>query len=60
LLSEKDGWNHIYTIDVMARTMITKGDYDVMAFDQVDEADGVIYFTARLITLRKNTCTVLK
>ncbi|MBE9668680.1 S9 family peptidase [Mucilaginibacter boryungensis] len=46
-LSEKDGWNHIYTVDRDGKQeLITKGDYDVISIDQVDEADGVIYFTA--------------
>jgi dipeptidyl-peptidase-4 len=46
-LSEKDGWNHIYTIDRDGKEqLITKGDYDVINIDLVDEAGGVIYFTA--------------
>jgi dipeptidyl-peptidase-4 len=46
-LSEKDGWNHIYTIDRDGKEqLITKGDFDVIDIDQVDEADGLIYFTA--------------
>ncbi|MES2275375.1 MAG: S9 family peptidase [Bacteroidota bacterium] len=46
-LSEKDGWNHIYTIDRDGKEqLITKGDYDVVSIEQVDEAGGLIYFIA--------------
>jgi dipeptidyl-peptidase-4 len=46
-LSEKDGWNHIYTVDRDGKEqLITKGDYDVISIDLVDEAGGLIYFTA--------------
>lgn len=46
-LSEKDGWKHIYTIDRDGKEqLITKGDYDVISLNLVDEAGGMIYFTA--------------
>lgn len=46
-LSEKDGWNHIYTVDRDGKEqLITKGDYDVISVANVDEADGLIYFIA--------------
>ena len=46
-LSEKDGWRHMYKISIDGKeTLLTKGDYDVISFDQLDEANGYIYFTA--------------
>lgn len=46
-LSEKDGWNHIYTIDRDGKEqLITKGDYDVISVQLIDDADGLIYFMA--------------
>jgi len=46
-LSEKDGWNHIYTIDRDGKEqLITKGAYDVISVELIDEADGLIYFMA--------------
>src|SRR6201996_7595497 len=46
-VSEKDGWRHIYKISTEGKeTLITKGDYDMIALNCVDEADGYVYFTA--------------
>jgi dipeptidyl-peptidase-4 len=45
--SEKDGWMHIYKIDRDGReTLLTKGNYDMISINLVDEAAGVIYFIA--------------
>jgi dipeptidyl-peptidase 4 len=46
--SEKDGWRHLYKIsrDGKTETLITKGNYDVMGIDAVDEKEGYIYFHA--------------
>lgn len=46
-LSEKDGWRHIYLIDLNGKEeLITKGDYDVISMKLVDEKAGLIYFMA--------------
>ena len=46
-LSEKDGWRHISRIDLDGREiLITKGNYDVISLNLIDEASGYIYFTA--------------
>jgi len=46
--SEADGWRHVYRIlrDGTKRTLITKGDYDVVSVQAVDEAQGALYFIA--------------
>jgi dipeptidyl-peptidase 4 len=46
--SEKDGWRHLYKIsrDGKQEAIITKGDYDVMNIDVIDEQNGYIYFHA--------------
>jgi dipeptidyl-peptidase-4 len=46
-LSEKDGWRHIYKIDKTGKeTLITKGNYDVITLNLIDEANGLLYFIA--------------
>ncbi|MDF7809872.1 S9 family peptidase [Hymenobacter sp. YC55] len=46
-LSEKDGWRHIYSLTRSGQQkLLTKGDYDVISMQLVDEKNGVIYFTA--------------
>lgn len=47
-LSEKDGYNHIYEINLQQKkdTQITKGNWEVGAITAVDEERGVIYYTA--------------
>jgi len=46
-LSEKDGWRHIYAIDRKGQEkLLTKGDYDVISLNLVDEKNGLIYFMA--------------
>jgi dipeptidyl-peptidase 4 len=46
--TEKDGWRHLYRVSRDGKTekLITKGDYDVMNIDAIDEAGGYIYFHA--------------
>ncbi|MBI2283655.1 MAG: DPP IV N-terminal domain-containing protein [Bacteroidetes bacterium] len=46
--SEKDGWRHLYRIsrDGKSETLITRGDYDIMAVTALDEAGGYAYFYA--------------
>jgi dipeptidyl-peptidase-4 len=47
-MSEKDGWNHIYLVskDGKKETLLTKGDYDMIGFGAIDQANGYVYFTA--------------
>ncbi|WP_336518105.1 S9 family peptidase [Pollutibacter soli] len=46
--SEKDGWRHLYLIDAATgkETLVTKGDFDVMSINCVDEKGGFVYFIA--------------
>ncbi|TGD83393.1 S9 family peptidase [Hymenobacter wooponensis] len=45
--SEKDGWRHLYNIDRKGKTtLLTKGDYDVISIENIDEKAGTIYFMA--------------
>jgi dipeptidyl-peptidase-4 len=46
--SETDGWRHLWRIpmDGSAPKLITRGDYDVIDIDRVDERSGYIYFSA--------------
>ncbi|WP_258541386.1 S9 family peptidase [Parvicella tangerina] len=46
--SEKDGFNHIYLIDLSAgkETQVTKGEWEVTEVYGIDEKKGVIYFQA--------------
>jgi len=46
--SEKDGWRHLYRIssDGSKETLVTVGNYDVIALKSIDEKSGFIYFLA--------------
>lgn len=46
--SEKDGWRHLYRISSDGKNviLITKGDYDVMRIELIDEKNGYVYFDA--------------
>ncbi|SOD12710.1 S9 family peptidase [Pedobacter xixiisoli] len=46
--TEKDGYNHFYRIskDGKKETLITKGNYDVIDLNLVDEKSNTIYFMA--------------
>lgn len=48
LKTEKDGWAHLYRINIENKkaTLITNGNYDVMAVNLIDETNGVVYFSA--------------
>ncbi len=48
LVSEKDGWRHIYKVsrDGKTETLLTKGNYDIDVIKNIDEANNYIYFTA--------------
>ncbi len=47
-VSEKDGWRHIYLMskDGKKETLLTNGNYDMITFGAIDEANGYVYFTA--------------
>ncbi|UEG53566.1 DPP IV N-terminal domain-containing protein [Mucilaginibacter daejeonensis] len=46
-LSEKDGWRHAYAIDRFGKEkLLTKGNYDVVSLNLIDETNGFIYFMA--------------
>ena len=47
-ISEKDSWRHIYSIsmDGKQETLLTKGNYDMITLDAVDQLNGYVYFTA--------------
>jgi dipeptidyl-peptidase-4 len=46
-VSEKDGWRHIYRIDRNGReVLLTKGDYDMIRMQAIDEKGGYVYFMA--------------
>ena len=45
--SEKDGYRHLYRVSLDGKMRkITKGDYDVISLQRMDERRGLIYFTA--------------
>ena len=46
--SERSGYRHLYLYDVGGKQLaqITKGDWEVAAVDTIDEAKGLVYFTA--------------
>ena len=47
-VSEKDGWRHIYVVNKDGRkeTLATKGDYDMISLEAIDEKNGFVYFMA--------------
>lgn len=46
-VSEKDGWRHIYRINREGKeTKVTRGNYDVISMNTIDEKNGAIYFMA--------------
>ena len=46
--SERSGYRHLYLYDLEGKQVaqLTKGDWEVSAVDAVDEAKGLVYFTA--------------
>jgi len=45
--SEKDGWMHASIINLDGKEkLITKGNYDIIKVDLIDEPGGYLYFTA--------------
>lgn len=46
-ISEKDGWRHIYRINRDGKEIkITKGNYDMISLEGIDEKNGVLYIMA--------------
>jgi dipeptidyl-peptidase 4 len=47
-VSEKDGWRHLYRIsrDGKKETLVTKGNYDVISINLIDEKNNYVYFMA--------------
>lgn len=47
-LSEKDGWRHLYKIDLVdgSEKLLTPGEYDVATYYHVDEKKKQLYFNA--------------
>ncbi|WP_443939090.1 S9 family peptidase [Pedobacter sp. MW01-1-1] len=48
LITEKDGWKHLYRIsrDGKKQTLVTKGDYDLIDLKLIDEKGNHAYFLA--------------
>lgn len=46
--SEKDGWRHLYKVsrDGTSETLITKGEFDVISIQCIDEKSGYVYYIA--------------
>ena len=46
--SERSGYRHLYLFDLEGKQLaqVTKGDWEVTGLDAVDEARGLVYFTA--------------
>ncbi|AWM35342.1 S9 family peptidase [Hymenobacter nivis] len=45
--SEKDGWRHLYAVDRAGHEqLLTKGNYDVISLEAIDERAGTVYFMA--------------
>lgn len=48
IMCEKDGFNHIYRYDMTGKlvTQVTKGNWDVVSFQGIDEKTKTIFYTA--------------
>ena len=48
VLSEKDGWRHayVYSREGEEQALLTPGEYDIIEFAKVDEAEGWFYYYA--------------
>ena len=46
--SERSGYRHMYLYDLLGKQLaqLTKGEWEVSAVDAVDEAKGLVYFSA--------------
>ena len=49
LRTDKDGWMHLYlhNMDGSLKNRITSGEWSVTSIEEVDEAHGIVYFSAR-------------
>lgn len=49
LKTDKDGWMHLYlhNMDGSLKNRITSGEWTVTNIEEVDEAHGIVYFSAR-------------
>jgi dipeptidyl-peptidase 4 len=47
-VSERDGWRHVYSVsrDGGAPQLITRGDFDIISIEAVDEKAGWLYYIA--------------
>lgn len=47
-VSERDGWRHLYVVsrDGGDVRLVTKGDYDVISIQHIDDVGGFVYFLA--------------
>ena len=46
-VSEKDGWRHIYRLTRDGKeTLLTKGNYDMIIMNAIDQKNGYVYFMA--------------
>ena len=47
-VSERDGWQHVYVVprDGGAPKLVTRGDFDVVSIESIDEAGGWLYYIA--------------
>ena len=47
-LSERDGWRHVYLASRSGDkiTQVTKGEFDVLRIQAIDEKEGIVYFDA--------------
>ncbi|HUR95081.1 MAG TPA: S9 family peptidase [Gemmatimonadales bacterium] len=47
-VSERDGWNHVYAVsrDGTSVRLLTKGDFDVLEIEGVDDKGGWLYYVA--------------
>jgi dipeptidyl-peptidase-4 len=47
-MSDRDGWRHVYAVprDGKGTRLITKGEFDVVSIQSVDDANGWLYYIA--------------
>lgn len=47
-VSDRDGWNHVYVVprDGKAMRLVTKGVYDVLEIEGIDDKGGWLYYVA--------------
>jgi len=47
-VSERDGWRHVYVVsrDGGAPRLVTRGDFDAISIQAIDEAGGWVYYIA--------------